>query len=71
MTANTNFGEISDLIESVDMVLEKFDGDEFLENGEPNPNRVIRERIHLIDGELISREYFDTDGNVIKTEGGN
>lgn len=71
MTQNTYFGEDSQVIESVDMVLEKFEGDEFLPNGDPNPDRVLLERIHLIDGELVSHDYFDRDGNIIKTEGGN
>jgi len=71
MTANTNFGEISDLIESIEMVLEKFEGDELLEDGRPNPDRILLERIRLVDGELVKHEWFDKDGNITKTEGGN
>lgn len=47
-----------------EMVLEKFDGD-----GE---DAVLRERILLIDQQLVRHEFFDKRGKLTKTvEGGN
>jgi hypothetical protein len=62
--------ELGKVIVKEEYVIEKFDGDE------GDPNRVLRERILLEKhgaGELetIKTEFFDTDGNHIKTlEGG-
>lgn len=39
-------------------VLEKFDGEV------TDPDRVLRERITLVDGEIIKHEFFDEQGEV-------
>lgn len=57
--------EVGQIIEKVEAVLEKFDGEA------DDPNKVLRERIHIVDDEIVSREFFDEEGNLIKTEGGN
>lgn len=60
------FEEQGYVIEKIEGVLEKFDGDE------GDPNRVLRERMTLVDGVLTKHEWFDTDGNLTKVEeGGN
>ena len=44
-------------------VLEKFDG-------EPEDG-LVRERITLVNGEIVKHEFFDESGNPIDSEGGN
>lgn len=44
-------------------VLEKFDGDAH--------DGVIRERITLVNGDIVNHEFFDEGGNPIDSEGGN
>ena len=56
--------ELGDVIAEEEMVLEKFDGE--------GPRRVLRERIKLINRELVSHEFYDKRGKLINTvEGGN
>ena len=53
--------ELGEIILEEKMVLEKFDGD--------GDDRVLREKITLVNNELISHEFFDEEGNPV--EGGN
>lgn len=47
-------------------VLEKFDGEI------DDPDRVLREKITLVNGELVSHEFYDEQGELTHTiEGGN
>lgn len=49
--------EIAQLIEKVEVVLEKFDGED--------ESKVLRERITIVDDEVVNHEHFDESGNAI------
>jgi hypothetical protein len=46
-------------------VLEKFDGEQ------DDPNKVLRERITLLNGSIVNHEFFDEAGEPTHIEGGN
>ena len=60
-----SFEELAEIIEKVEVKVEKFDGDE-PEEGEPD-TRVLRERVTFVDGVMQSWDFFDEDGKLIKT----
>ena len=56
--------EVGPVVLKEEMVLEKFDGE-----GE---GAVLRERIVLVDQEVVTQEFFDEEGNLTnRLEGGN
>jgi hypothetical protein len=46
-------------------VLEKFDGEA------DDPEKVLRERITLLNGSIVNHEFFDEAGELTHSEGGN
>lgn len=55
--------DVAKLAVREDAVLEKFDG-------EPEDG-ILRERITLVNGDIVKHEYFDEGGTLIDSEGGN
>lgn len=59
---SNDFGEIAKMVVREEMVLEKFDGEQ------DDPDKVLRERITLVDGSLVKQEWFDESGNLVETK---
>ena len=61
-TTMTDFSEIGKMIVKEEMVLEKFDGEA------DAPDKVLRERLTVVDGEIVKHEFYDQSGELIEVK---
>lgn len=60
--STNEFGEIAKMVVREEMVLEKFDGEQ------DDPDKVLRERITVVDGAIVKQEVFDENGELVETK---